>query len=149
MTISKSYTDTLYSGIPLDITCDLELPVLVDIPVVVSNRWTTTDNANIPSADDVDTTITDGLTSSSNLQHTATLSFYPLNVTDSRGYQCNLMIVANDTTGNNFIYPFYFYVMDSTNIVVGTSMIFHYYTYILFPLSSSSHTNSRYINQWH
>ena len=141
MTIPKSYTGTLYSGAPLDITCALELPGLVDIPVVVSNRWTTTDNAIIPY-----TTITDGLTSSNNLQHTATLSFYPLNVTDSRGYQCNLMIVSNDMTGNNFIYPFY--VMDSTNIVVGMSMIFHYCTYILFPLSSSSHINSQYINQW-
>ena len=87
---------------------------------MVSNQWTTTDNANIPSADD--TTITDGLTSSSNLQHTATLSFYPLNVTDSRVYQCNLMIVANDMTGNNFVNPFN--VMDSTNIVVGMSMIY-------------------------
>ena len=114
MTISKSYTDTLYSGTPLDITCDLELPGLVDILVVVSNRWTTTDNANVPSADD--TTITDSLTSSSSLQHTATLSFYPLNVTDSRGYQCNIMIVANDMTGNNFVNPFH--VMNNTSIVV-------------------------------
>ena len=114
MTISQSYTDTLYSGTPLNVTCDLELPALVDIPVVVSNQWTTTDNANIPSADD--TTITDDLTSSSNLQHTATLFFYPLNVTDSRGYQCNIMIVANDVTGNDFVNPFN--VVDSTSIVV-------------------------------
>ena len=114
MTISKSYTDTLYSGTPLNITCDLELPGLVDIRVVVSNQWTTTDNASIPSADD--TTITDGLTSSSTLQHTATLSFYPLNVTDSRVYQCNLMIVAYDMTGNNFVNPFN--VMNNTSIVV-------------------------------
>ena len=114
LTISKSYTDTLYSGTPLDITCDLELPGLVDISVVVSNQWTTTDNAIIPSADD--TTITDSLTSSDNLQHTATLSFYPLNVTDSRGYQCNLMIVSNDTTGNNFVNPFH--LMSNTSIVI-------------------------------
>ena len=130
MTISQSYTDTLYSGTPLNITCDLELPGLVDIPVVVSNQWTTTDNAIIPSADD--TTITDSLTSSSNLQHTATLSFYPLNdVTDSRGYQCNIMIVANNTTGNNFVYPLN--VTGNTSIVVeGT------YSIMLILISLSS-----------
>ena len=58
----------------------------------------------MPSADD--TTITAGITSSSNLEHTATLSFYPLNVTDSGGYRCNIMIAANDVTGNNFVEPF-------------------------------------------
>ena len=113
ITISLGYADTLYSGTPLNITCDIELPALVDIPVLVSNQWTTTDNANIPSADDP--TITAGITSSSNLEHTATLSFYPLNVTDSGGYRCNIMIAANDVTGNDFVDPF--------NIAANTSII--------------------------
>ena len=114
MSISESYTDTLYSGTPLDITCDLQLPNLVDIPVNVSSQWITTDNVNIPSPDD--TTITDSLTSDSNLQHTATLSFYPLNVTDSRHYQCNLMIVANDNLGNEYVNDLA--VSDNTSIVI-------------------------------
>ena len=112
--ISLSYTDTLYSGTPLNISCDIELPALVDIPVLVSNQWTTTDNANIPSADD--TTITASITSSSNLEHTATLSFYPLNVTNSGGYQCNIVITANDVTGNHFVDPHI--IVDNTSIVV-------------------------------
>ena len=128
LTVSQSYTDTLYSGTPLNISCNLELPVLVDIPVTVSNQWTTTNGVNIPSADD--TTITDGLTSSSNLHHTATLSFYPLNVTDSRGYQCNMRITANDDMRNEFVIPLT--VMDSTSIVVeGNTVILYSYALVL------------------
>ena len=119
LAINLSYNDTLYSGTPLDISCNIKFPALVDIPVLVSNQWTTTDNANIPSADD--TTITAGITSSSNLEHTATLSFYPLNVTDSGVYQCNVMIAANDVTGNNFVNAII--IMDNANIVVECKLL--------------------------
>lgn len=148
MAISQSYTDTLYSGTPLDISCDLELPALVDIPVNVSNQWTTTGDADIPSNED--TTVTADLIRANNLEHTATLSFYPINVTDSRDYRCNLGIVANDIVGNEFVNPLN--VMDSTSIVVEGNAVIHFHTFIhslLSPnLHRSSHTNSRCRNHW-
>ena len=94
---------------------------------MVSNQWTTTDNADIPSADDP--TITAGITSSSNLEHTATLSFYPLDVIDSGGYRCNMTIAANDVTGNNFVESFSTEA-NASIVVEGSIVVFIFMLYV-------------------
>ncbi len=70
--ISQDYTDPLYTGTNLTITCSITLDSLVNIPVIVNNQWTR--NANgIPEA-----TITEDLVINTNLTYTATLEFFPL-----------------------------------------------------------------------
>ena len=91
VTISQDYSDPLYTGTNLTITCDIELSSLVDIPVNVSNNWTR------DGADIMESTITNDLVEVTSLKHTATLEFYPLyHATDDGLYQCSVMISSDD-----------------------------------------------------
>ena len=88
--ISRDYSDTLYAGTPLTLTCDITLDDLVDIPVIVTNQWTR--NMMIIT----EPTITESLTETDTNRYTATLYFYPLSATYDNGeYQCTVLVTAN------------------------------------------------------
>ena len=94
MDISRDYSDTLYAGTPLTLTCDITLDDLVDIPVIVTNQWTR--NMMIIT----EPTITESLNETDTNRYTATLYFYPLSATYDNGeYQCTVLVRA-DTDDN-------------------------------------------------
>ena len=96
VTISQDYSDPLYTGTNLTITCNIELSSLVDIPVSVSNQWTR------DGADIMESTITSDLVEVTALRHTATLEFYPLyHTTDNGLYQCSVMISSEEEFVNS------------------------------------------------
>ena len=96
VTISQDYSDPLYTGTNLTITCNIELSSLVDISVNVNNQWTR------DGADILESTITSDLFEVTALTHTATLEFYPLyHVTDDGVYQCSVMISNDDEYVNS------------------------------------------------
>ena len=89
VSISEDHSVVLYAGTPFFFRCDITLSNFVTIPVTVSNQWT--HNGNYVSVQE-NTTITSGLINSTNLTYEATLGFYPLNITDSGLYVCNVSV---------------------------------------------------------
>ena len=90
--ISQDYTDPLYTGTNLTITCSITLDSLVNIPVIVNNQWTR--NGNVIT----EATIAEDLVINTNLTYTATLEFFPLYyMTDDGNYQCSVDVIPNVT----------------------------------------------------
>ena len=94
VTISQDYSDPLYTGTNLTITCSITLDSLVNIPVIVNNQWTR--NGNVIT----EVTIVEDLVINTNLTYTATLEFFPLYyMTDDGDYQCSVDVIP-DVTDN-------------------------------------------------
>ena len=99
VTISQSYYGSLYAGINLTITCNITLSNLVDIPVIVSNEWTRNGN------EITKTTITEDLVKINNLNHIASLEFFPLNaLTDDGEYKCSARVIPSVMDEDDYMY---------------------------------------------
>ena len=89
--ISRDYSGTLYAGDPLTLTCTITLNNLVDIPVIVTNQWTS-DMMNINES-----SITETIIETDTNRYTAALHFYPLSANDDGEYKCIVLVVTNTT----------------------------------------------------
>ena len=106
VSITPNYTGVLYAGIPLTLTCSIQLNPAVDTTVMVTRMWRGPGSQGVSNSSRV--TVSNLLKRSAFLYKT-TIEFDPLSTTDSGNYECEatvtpdpqLQFVNMSTTGND------------------------------------------------
>ena len=92
VSITPNYTGVLYAGIPLTLTCSIQLNPAVDTTVMVTRMWRGPGSQGVSNSSRV--TVSNLLKRSAFLYKT-TIEFVPLSATDSGNYECEATVTPD------------------------------------------------------
>ena len=92
VSITPNYTGVLYAGIPLTLTCSIQLNPAVDTTVMVTRMWSGPGSQGVSNSSRV--TVSNLLKRSTFLYKT-TIEFDPLSTTDSGNYECEATVTPD------------------------------------------------------